>query len=297
MCIVFLSPNFPPNYGNFCLRLKEEGARVCGIGDCDFSVLPPELRAALDWYCQVDSLYNYNDVRDAFAYLEYRFGPVARVESLNEAWLETEARLRTDFKIAGCGSDGILQVRRKSLMKEVFAAAGIDSARWEIARSVESALAFAGRVGYPVIIKPDAGVGADDTHKLNTAGEIRDFHGFRSGREYIIEEFVRGGIVTFDGLAGASGEPVFYTSHVYQQAPMDALHGQQDVFYYCVREVPPDICRAGLKLLEGFGITNGFFHFEFFRREDGGLSAMEINARPPGGMTLDMFNYSADMDC
>lgn len=297
MNLVFISPNFPPNYGNFCRALKEEGVAAGGIGDCDFYAMPHELRDSLAWYCRVDSLYHYNNVRDAFAYLQYRLGPVSRVESLNEAWLETEARLRTEFGLPGHTAESVLTLRRKSLMKKVFAAAGVSSARWEKLTSVEAALSFAARVGYPVIVKPDAGVGADDTHKFHSETELRSFHGFLSGRNYIIEEFMRGGIVTFDGLAGPGGEPVFYTSHVYGQAPMDALHGQQDVFYYSLRDLPPDLYLAGLRLLKGFGIINGFFHFEFFRGEDGVLSAMEINARPPGGMTVDMFNYSADTDC
>jgi len=96
MTIVFLSPNFPPNYGAFCANLKLEGVPVCGIGDADFFSMHSDLRDSLDWYCRVDSLYNYQHVRDAFAYLQHRYGPITAVESLNEAWLETEARLRTE---------------------------------------------------------------------------------------------------------------------------------------------------------------------------------------------------------
>ena len=39
-----------------------------------------------------------------------------------------------------------------------------------------------------------------------------------------------------------------------------------------------------------------FFHFEFFRTPDQHLVALEVNMRPPGGMTTDMFNYANDID-
>ncbi|MFA6584323.1 MAG: hypothetical protein WCS77_08500 [Elusimicrobiaceae bacterium] len=296
MSLIFLSPNFPPNFYNFCLRLKAAGETVCGIGDQDFSALRPDLQNSLAWYCRVDSLHNYTQVRGAFGYLAEKFGPVTKVESLNEAWLETEARLRTDFGLPGIGIDGVGHIRRKSLMKEVFQKQGLPFARWEKLTSIEAALAFAEKVGFPVIVKPDAGVGADDTHKFKTAHEIRDFHGFRSQREYIIEEYLTGGIVTFDGLAGKGGRIVFCASHVYGQTPMDALNDQRDVFYYSLREIPHDLAEAGRKIIDGFGLSEKFFHFEFFRKADGGLSVMEINVRPPGGMTVDMFNYSCDFD-
>jgi len=39
-----------------------------------------------------------------------------------------------------------------------------------------------------------------------------------------------------------------------------------------------------------------FFHFEFFREKTGKIVALEVNIRPPGGMTTDMFNYANDID-
>jgi len=38
------------------------------------------------------------------------------------------------------------------------------------------------------------------------------------------------------------------------------------------------------------------FHFEYFKLDDGSIVALEVNIRPPGGPTLDMFNYANDID-
>ena len=51
------------------------------------------------------------------------------------------------------------------------------------------------KVGYPVIVKPDNGVGATATYKLKSEDELRAFHeeDFH-GVQFIMEEFVPGEI-------------------------------------------------------------------------------------------------------
>jgi biotin carboxylase len=74
---------------------------------------------------------------------------------------------------------------------------------------------------------------------------------------------------------------------------LDKLH----TMYYSVREVPEDLKKAGFKLIELFKIKGKFFHFEFFRtKKSGELVPLELNLRPPGGLTVDMFNYACDID-
>ena len=41
---VFISPNFPTNYWNFCHHLKANGMNVLGIGDQPYDELLPELQ-------------------------------------------------------------------------------------------------------------------------------------------------------------------------------------------------------------------------------------------------------------
>ncbi len=45
-------------------------------------------------------------------------------------------------------------------MKEYYAKAGIPTARYHLVEGLEDALEFAHTVGYPVVVKPDNGVGA-----------------------------------------------------------------------------------------------------------------------------------------
>jgi phosphoribosylaminoimidazole carboxylase (NCAIR synthetase) len=297
MNFVFLSPHFPPNYRYFCRSLKAAGFNVLGIADADFGSLDPGLAGDLAWYYKVSDMHNYAELRQACRFFTEKFGNIDRLDSLNEYWLETEAALRTEFGVYGIHTDTVADIRRKSRMKKVFAAAGIPHARGRIVKTLEELKAFAGEVGFPVIVKPDDGMGAAFTYKLRDGAQLAAFFsGKPPDREFIAEEFIAGDIVTFDGLADREGKIIFCTSHVYGEDVMEAVLSDMHISYYSEREIPADLERAGRKLAEGFKVRERFFHFEFFRRKDGTLYALEVNIRPPGGFTMDMFNYACDMD-
>ena len=96
---VFISPNFPTNYWQFCKHLKDNGLRVLGVGDCPYDDLLPELRASLTEYYKVGSMENYDEVYRAVAFFISKYGRIDWLESNNEYWLERDAMLRTDFNI------------------------------------------------------------------------------------------------------------------------------------------------------------------------------------------------------
>ena len=65
MNFVFLSPQFPPVYWQFCAALRRDGARVLGIGDTPFEQLAPEVSSSLDEYYWVHDLEDYDRARFA----------------------------------------------------------------------------------------------------------------------------------------------------------------------------------------------------------------------------------------
>ena len=155
MNFVFISPNFPETYRWFCIRLKENGVNVLGVGDAPYDQLHPDLRQALTEYYRVDSLENYDQVLRALGHFTGRYGKMDWVESNNEYWLELDAALRTDFNITtGLKSDEIGKYKRKSVMKEFYRQAGVPVARGLLVTSdttLEQAQAFTKEVGYPVV--------------------------------------------------------------------------------------------------------------------------------------------------
>ena len=108
MNFIFISPNFPHTYWNFCDRLKKNGVNVLGIGDAPYDGLEDGLKGALTEYYKVDSLENYDQVFRAVAFFSFKYGKIDWIESLNEYWLEQDAQLRTDFNVTtGIQSDRI----------------------------------------------------------------------------------------------------------------------------------------------------------------------------------------------
>ena len=295
MNVVFLSPHFPPHMAWFCVRLREVGATVLGIGDAPYDELRPELREALTEYYRVPDLMDTDALIRAFGWFIHRHGRIDRVDSLNEWWLETEAKLRTWFDVPGIRLDTIDAIKSKTAMKEVFAAAGVPAPRGRICRTRDEILALVDEIGYPIVAKPDVGVGAARTYRIGGEADLPAFLVDARSTDYICEEFLAGDLYSYDGLVDREGQVVFDASITYGISVLDSVEGGE-MAYWIDRTIPDDLVALGRRLVEAFGVRERPFHFEFFRLPDGTLRALEVNMRQPGGLTVDMWDWANDMD-
>ena len=296
MNVVFLSPHFPPHWFRFAVALRAVGATTLGIADVDWEQLQPPLREALNDYYRVDDLGSYDQLTRALGWFIHRHGRVDRIDSLNEHWLETEAALRTDFNIPGINQATIGTIKRKSLMKERFLAAGLPAGPGRVCRDAAELRRFVKEVGLPVVAKPDIGVGAAKTYKLETPADVDNYLAEKPDVDYIVEQFISGELITYDGLAGRGGEIVFDSTFTYSTGVMEAVNAQLDLYYWIPRAIPADVQQVGRAMARAFDLRERPFHFEIFRTADGRLVPLEVNMRPPGGWTVDMFNYANDID-
>ena len=305
MNFVFISPNFPEAYRWFCVRLRGNGVNVLGVGDAPYDLLHPELKQALTEYYRVDSLEDYDQVLRALGYFTGRYGKIDWVESNNEYWLELDARLRTDFHITtGLKAHEIEKYNSKLAMKAFYHRAGIPCARCVPVTDLEAGLAFARQVGYPVIVKPDNGVGAIATWRLQNDGDMTAFFRDPPKVPYLMEEYITGSVTTYDGVCNSRGEVLFAASHITRNSIMDMVNEGVPTYYYVDKEVPADVEAAGKATLKAFGAASRFFHLEFFRLtadkpgvgKTGDIAALEVNMRPAGGFTPDMLNFSQSAD-
>ena len=304
MNYVFISPHFPRTYWMFCDRLHGAGVNVLGVGDAPYDSLEEPLKRALTEYYRVDSLENYDQVYRAVAYFAFRYGKIDWIESMNEYWLEQDARLRTDFNVAtGIRADRIESIKEKSRMKEIYLQAGIPTARQHRVTTVEEGRAFAERVGYPVIVKPDIGVGATNTWKLEKPEDLEAFYAEKPGVPYVMEEFIEGEICSYDAITDSRCEPLFESMTVWPPV-MDIVNRDLDLMYYTCPEVPEQLRELGRRTVKAFGVDRRFVHLEFFRLtrarkglgEAGDFAALEVNMRPAGGYTPDMMNFAHTTD-
>ena len=300
--VVFISPNFPTNYWQFCRELKKNGMNVLGIGDQPYEELNPELKENLHEYYKVSNLENYDEVYRGVAFLIFKYGPIDWLESNNEYWLERDARLRTAFHItSGFQEEDIPRIKYKSKMKEYYRNVGISTARYYLVEDREGCLEFIDKVGYPVVVKPDNGVGASQTYKLSSDEELDDFLQKKTpGVSYIMEEFVYAEVNSYDAIIDSHGEPLFETGNVTPMSIMDIVNNQDNSIYYILKELPSDTRQAGRATVKSFGVKSRFVHFEFFRLlkdqkglgTKGSIIALEVNMRPCGGFTPDMIDFA-----
>ncbi len=302
---IFISPNFPMTYWKFCRELRNNGMRVLGIGDSPYDALIQELKDSLDEYYKVSSLENYDEVFKAVAFFTFKYGKIDWLESNNEYWLMRDAQLRTEFNITtGPRNDSIARIKYKSVMKEYYAKAGIPTARYHIIEGYEDAVEFAHTVGYPVVVKPDDGVGANHTYRLQSDEELQAFMDSKDDTVFIMEEFVDAYIQTYDAIVDSQGEPLFESGNVTPLSLMDIVNNGSDSVYYLVKDVPERIRDVGLRTVKSFGVFSRFIHLEFFilNRDQEGLGkkgdilGLEVNMRPAGGYTPEMYNYSQETD-
>ena len=302
---IFISPNFPTNYWKFCRELKNNGIRVMGIGDQPWEEMTQELKDSLNEYYKVSSLENYDEVYRAVAWFIHKFGRVDWIESNNEYWLERDAMLRTDFNVpSGFHVEDLARIKYKSGMKEYYQKAGIRTARYHIVDNFDSCKAFINEVRYPVIMKPDNGVGANDTYKLSNDGELWSFLNEKNPNvRYIMEEFVTAEVNSYDAIIDSNGNPLFETGNVSPISIMDIVNNNDNSIYYIVKDLADDVRAAGRAAVKSFGVKSRFVHFEFFRLtkdqymgKQGDVVALEVNMRPCGGFSPDMMNFANSTD-
>ncbi len=304
--VIFISPNFPTNYWQFCRELKNNGMNVLGIGDQPYDELSQNLKNSLNEYYKVGSLENYDEVYRAVAFLSYKHGKIDWLESNNEYWLEQDARLRTDFNITtGFHTSDMPRIKYKSKMKKYYTKVNIPVARYHMADTLKKCLAFVKEVGYPVVAKPDNGVGASHTFKIENDEQMAEFFEEKwPDTSYIMEEFIDAEINSYDAIIDSHGEPMFEAGNVTPMSIMDIVNNADNSLFYIVKDLADDTREMGRAAIKSFGVKSRFVHFEFFRLlsdheglgKKGDLMALEVNMRPSGGFTPDMINFARETD-
>ena len=304
MNFIYISPNFPANHWNFCHHLKLNGLNVLGIGDADYDSLTDDLKGSLTEYYKVSSLENFDEVFRAVAYFTFRYGKIDWLESNNEYWLERDAKLRQEFHItSGFQPEDMDNVKFKSRMKKNYIKAGIPVARYHMVDTYEGCKAFTDEVGYPVIAKPDNGVGASDTHKLKSDEDLKHFFETKFDVEYIMEEFITGEVQTYDAIINSKGEALFENGNVTICDLMEATNLNGNSAFYERSVLPQEILDAGRAVVKAFGVKSRMVHLEFFRLtkdqhlgKKGDIVALEVNMRPSGGISPTMMNWANGTD-
>ncbi|MCI6677062.1 MAG: ATP-grasp domain-containing protein [Clostridiales bacterium] len=305
MNFIFISPQFPSGYWNFCVELNASGVNVLAISDTPYDSLKYQLRTALTEYYKVENLEDYDQVMKAVAYLTLKYGKIDWLESNNEYWLEQDARLRTDFHImTGFHTKDVQKAKYKSIMKYLYEQNHIQTAPYIIADDQETSKAFVKKVGYPVIAKPDKGMGVRQTYQINNENELEQFLNTEKKERFLLEQYVKGTVCSYDAIINSKGEAVFESGSVTSVSSIDVVNKKENVYFYVMKKLPEDLREIGRRCVRAFDVRSRFIHFEFLRLmkdqegigKKGELVALEANMCPKGGYSFDMLNYANSTD-
>ncbi len=301
MNFIFISPNFPKIYSHFIKSLNDRGVNVFGIGDEPYWALNDELKANLREYVCCKDLGNLQWMKDTVRYLKAKYGEIDFLESNNEYWLISDALLREDINVLnGQRPSDMDKIKFKSKMKEHFNEAGVKTARYTLSNNLEELKEFASKVGYPLFAKPDDGVGASHTYKINNLEELINYCNTPKGGSYIIEEYIDGDLISFDGICDDESNVVLAFNEFFPIPIAESVNLNKDLYYYANTEMPEDFYQLGRRVVKAFGIKKRCFHIEFFRLKidkeglghKGDIIGLEVNMRSPGGNTPDLLSLA-----
>jgi biotin carboxylase len=298
--VLLISPGYPPEMPFFTRGLAQVGARVIGVGDQHENALPAMAREHLAAYIGIGG---FSDESAAVAEILSRTSGVRidRVECLWEPLMILAARLRERLGLPGMTVAQTIPFRDKEEMKRVLDAAGIRTPRHARATTARQVREAVERIGYPAIVKPIAGAGSSDTHRIDDAGGLEAaLAAVRHVPEVSVEEFVDAEEYTFDTVC-AGGKILFYNICWYRPRPLVSKQLEW-VSPQTVALRNPDVPELaggramGTAVLRAMKFTDGFTHMEWYRKADGEVVFGEIAARPAGGRTVDVMNFSCDID-
>lgn len=298
--VLFLSPGYPPEMPYFVRGLTDHGAQVYGIGDTPEAGLPEAVRTRLSGYLQLRNLWDENQTVETVRRWA-RYVPFDRVECLWEPGMILAARIREALGLPGMSVEQTLPFRDKETMKLALDKAGIRTPRHARAKTADEIRAAAERIGYPLIVKPIAGAGSADTHRVDDAAELeRAIRLTQHVKECSVEEFIDGEEYTFDTVCGG-GKILYWNISWYRPRPL--LQRQLE---WCTpmtialrNPSQPDLAGGaamGRAVIDALGFREGFTHMEWYRKADGEAVFGEIGGRPPGARSTELMNYACDID-
>jgi len=300
MNVLFFSPGFPAEMPEFVRGLANVGARVYGLGDQPAEALPETARANLAGYQRVESLWDESGLLATARGLADQIG-LDRVECLWEPGMLIAASLREQLGLPGMNVEQTVPFRDKGEMKRVLDANGVRTPHHFRASTASECREAAERIGFPLIIKPIAGAGSADTHRVEDSVDLERVLGLiRHVPEVSVEEFIDGEEFTFDTIC-AGGKILYYNIAWYRPRPLIGRTVQWISPQTITLRDPetPELAggrRMGRAVLDALGYREGFTHMEWFRKSDGETVFGEIGARPPGARSVDLMNFASDFD-
>ena len=301
MNVVFVEPGFPGNQRRFVAALTSVDATVIGIGESAEEDLGDTLRGQLaGGYFRVGNVTDVHQLDAAVAWAQDRMW-VDRLESTVESHQMAAAQVRQARGIPGTSVRTTWLCRDKPSMKQALRAAGVATAASAAVESAEALRGFARQVGYPLVLKPRAGAGAQGTVRVDSDADLEmALESFEGEESIAVEEFVEGHEGFYDTIT-VDGQVVHDWATHYYPTVLEAMRHRwispQFVTTNRIDEAPfyAEVREMGRRVIDVLGITTSATHMEWFFGPKG-LRFSEIGCRPPGVGAWDLYSAANDVD-
>ena len=315
--VVFVAPRFLENTNRYVAAFASlEGLKLSVISEDPESAIPAALQGRIAGHYRVDHCLDGKQLAEATKKIDQHVGSVDRLTGAVEQQQMPMAEARDAVGIAGMGVETARGFRDKDRMKEILRARGVPVAKSELVTSPGELMDFVKRVGFPIIVKPQAGLGSRATYRVTSQEDLEALArtGLVPSREQPLqaEEFVRAREHTCETITVA-GKPVWRSGTRYFPTPLEVL--ETSWMQYCVllprEEDDPTwtrfhpINQAALDALFGEGARGAasaavagtaLTHMEWFLKEDGSMLVSEVGARPPGVHIMPMMGLAHETD-
>lgn len=302
--VIYVAPYFSANILQ-CLDglLGLENVRVGVISHESEEHVPQRQRGRLAGHYQVRDCLDDSQLTAATLAFQREWGRVDRLIGFLEQMQLPLAVARDRAGVPGMGEAAARNFREKHQMKEVLRAAGLPVAGQRLIHGPNEARQAVAEFGYPLVIKPPAGLGSRGTVRVTDDEELLGALSslmVSPSNPAQVEEFVRGEEHTFETVT-IRGEAVWHSSSYYLPGPLAVL--EHPWMQYCVllprEQLQPhaEAFRAtNVKSLRALGMQTGLSHMEWFLRADGSAVVSEVGARPPGVHLMPMMGMAHEVD-
>ena len=302
MNVVFVEPFFPSNQRHFPRALAEAGATVIGIGEYPADALDDQLKGWMHHYEQVRSVTDVEAMTRAVRWVQDKLW-VDRIEATIEAHTLAAAQVREACTIPGTSVRTAWLCRDKPSMKQVLREAGVPTAASAAVGSAAEARAFAGQVGFPLILKPRSGAGAAGTMRADSAADLDHalvVFGGEGVESIAMEEFIEGHEGFYDTITVNGQVALDFASHYYPNV-LEAMRTRwispEFISTNRIDTAPEyaELREMGRRVIMALGIGTSATHMEWFFGPKG-LKFSEIGCRPPGVGAWDLYSAGNEMD-
>jgi biotin carboxylase len=305
--VVFIAPRFLENTNRYVKAFTQLDITLSVVSCDPATAIPPSLRPRIAGHFRVDACLDSTQLTHAVRALSRAVGPVDRLAGMLEELQLPMAEVRDALGIEGLTSKIARNFRDKDQMKQVLRAHGVPVAKSTLAHSFAELETFIATVGYPVIVKPPAGLGTRATYRITNADDLLALAPPTAAQPLQVEEFVRAREHTCETVT-IRGKPVWRSGTRYFPTPLEVI--ETPWIQYCVmlpREdddptwtnfypTNGDALTALFGDLATTAAGTALTHMEWFLREDGTAAVNEVGVRPPGVHIMPMMSITHGTD-